>query len=432
MRKVYLLLTLAALSCSPARAQLSSSGILDSISQSLTRQLAQGSPTPLQRVFLVRQQLVEAMLDQQVRRIPLLLDYLARTVPDSVPTVQPREAMSLLLAAGAFRPLLQRVRADKADQEQRRYRKQPLLPPDVLADIADYYLAEHVESLTAQTQRLTNEEATFIRLLLDILPRGGVSPDVEIRIKIFLKQYPGSLYGSILNKFQVREQVKASLRVWHERREKEMWEEIRQRQQLQSPQKWELFSFHHDTPNYTSSQLRLGSEFYYGNAAFSGGLGELFQPHFNIGAGLNIGWKRYVFHLCEAFGSAGVKRDFAYLGDTWTSGTKLKYYLIEASVGYHLLHGKGVTLSPFFGASISHFSIPNNNLNSKLDLYLSRPLTAGLELDLLLGKQEAYSSISLLLKIRGGVRSGITPIYPEIPGALFFLSIGLGVDRISP
>ena len=120
--RFYLLLALAGLLCSSVRAQIAPA-TLDSITQALNQQLPGGTPTAQQRVLLVRQQLDEAVLTQQLRTIPLLLDYLARAVPESVPTVQPREAMALLLAAGAFSPLLQRVVADKSELAQRRYRQ---------------------------------------------------------------------------------------------------------------------------------------------------------------------------------------------------------------------------------------------------------------------------------------------------------------------
>ena len=165
MRKICLLLALTILLFSSVRAQVLGPALADSITQSLNQQFPVGHPPPLWRVQLVRQQLENALLDQKTQQIPLLLDYLARAVPDSVPTVQPREAMSLLLAAGAYGPLLKRVLADNAAPAQRRYRKDPLLPPQNLGDIADFYLATHADVFTAHAQQLTTEEAAFIQLL---------------------------------------------------------------------------------------------------------------------------------------------------------------------------------------------------------------------------------------------------------------------------
>lgn len=219
MRKIYPLLILAVLLFSSARAQVPIPVIADSITQSLNQQFPGGHPTALQRVQLVRLQLEDAVLDQKMRQIPMLLDYLTRTVPESVPTVQPREALSLLLAAGAYGPLLQRVLADKAEPAQRRYRQAMLLPSYTLGDIADFYLATHAEALTAQTQKRPTEEAGFIQLLLEVLPRGGVSPAVNSTIQQFRRQYPNSPYNYVLKEFQTQERVKAKLRKWQVRHE---------------------------------------------------------------------------------------------------------------------------------------------------------------------------------------------------------------------
>ena len=220
MRKSHLFLVLVLLWFSSARAQVMTPARADSITHSLDQQFPGGPPSDLQRVQLVRQQLEDAVLEQKLRQVPLLLDYLARVVPESAPTVQPREAMSLLLAAGAYGPLLKRVLADKSEQAQRRYRQALLLIPGSLGDMADFCIATHAENLKAQTQKLPTEEAVFIQLLVEVLPRGGVSPAIDSTIQRFRQQYTESPYAYVLKAFQTQEQVKGQLRQWHVRADK--------------------------------------------------------------------------------------------------------------------------------------------------------------------------------------------------------------------
>ena len=404
MRKIYLFLILAAILVSPAQAQ-GISLAADSISKSLARQY--GSLTTLQRVRLVRQQLADAVMNGQVRPIPQLLGYLAQTVPDSVPTVQPREAMALLLAAGAFRPLLKRVAADKADREQRQYRKQPLLPPDALAELADYYLSEHLESLTAKTQSLTNEEATFIRLLLEVLPRGGVSPDSEIRIKIFQQQYPDSSYGYVLTGYQKQEQVKASLRARQARQEREYFPSL-----------------------YAPLQVHFDGYMSGGFGLLTGSLGDAFRLRYNFfGLGTEVGLGKCLLNLHTHYGSIAVRNDFAYDGTTYPASNSLNYAFVEISAGYRLFSSKRLALSPFVGASYCDFTFtaPVGSVGSSPDqlthVYLKRPFTAGFILDIVPGNRE--KELSWLVKVRGGFREASMPLRPEINGSVFYLNIGL-------
>ncbi|GAA4035671.1 hypothetical protein GCM10022409_20500 [Hymenobacter glaciei] len=409
MRKIYLLLTLTALLFSPVRAQVLLPTIADSITQSLNRQFPDRQLSAWQRAQLVRQQLENAVLDQQMPKIPLLLEYLAHAAPDSLPAVQPREAMSLLLASGAYGPLLKRVLADKSAQAQQQYRLAPVARPNTLADIADFYTATHVETLVAQTQKLPQEEAAFIQLLLEVLPRGGVSPATDSTIQRFQQRHPHSPYGYVLKAFQTQEQVKVSLRKWHVREE----------------EFGSAYSLHN--PNYRLSHLRFGGEYHCGTAIFTGGTGEVFGPGFRAGVGAELGWDRCMLYLGGCFGWATVRNDFTYLGNSWSRGTKLHYYFLDASVGYHLINGGKVVLTPFVGLSMGNFYLPVNNSDRSLELYLSRPLTAGLGIDIVVGEGESNATLSsLMLKVRGGVRAGNTLIKPDTPGTLFYIDLGFG------
>ena len=414
MRKIYLLL-LFSMHCFTAKAQTTTPARLDSISQALNQQLGGGPATPLQRVVLVRQQLEAAVLDQQWQQIPLLLDYLALAVPQSVPTVQPGEAMSLLLAAGAFGPLLKRVVADQAEPVKARYGSAGLLPPTLLADVADFYSGTHVEVLTTQAQALPAEESRFVRLLLEVLPRGGVSPDLDSTIRQFQWRYPSSRYGSVLKNFQAREQVKAQLRKWHEREESEKrkrWENEWQQQRSTAPSTLE---------SHVDGYLNLGTGYFFGS------LGQAFRQRYNFGLGSELCLHRYVLGLRVHFGGVEVRENFTNNGIVYPAGS-ISLTNPEVSVGYQLLQTKKVSLSPFIGVSLYHFTfpeqVPGTGRNGKVQVYLNRPLLAGLVFDYSPNKESA--SMNWVLKLHSGLRAAQLPDRPDVSGMIFYLNVGVG------
>ena len=424
MRKICLLLALVLLLCASGRAQIVPSR-LDSVTQALNQQFPGGHPYTLWRVERVRQQLEEAVLDQQPRRIPLLLDYLTRTVPDTVPTVQPREAISLLLAAGAYGPLLQRVLADKPAQMQRRYRQAPLARPNTLADIADFYTATHIEPLTAQTRKFNPEEAAFIRLLLEVLPRGGVSPALDSTIQRFQQQYPDSPYGYVLQGFQTQEQVKAKLRKWRVREAQEwqqQWE--RRRQQPWGGQSDQTYAGGMGHGVHFDGYLNAGGGF------FTGSLGEAFRLRYNMfGIGTELGLGRVVLCLHSHYGEVGARRNFTYDGRPHVAGNYLSCGIAEISAGYRVLSGKRLALVPFVGLSTYDFRFlervvtSGTLVESGVHIALQRPLTAGLNLDVYLGGRE--KELSWLLKVRTGVRAAEASLSPEVSGLAFYLNVGM-------
>lgn len=416
MRKIYLLLVLALLLSSSVRAQIVPDK-LDSITQSLNQQFPGGHPYALWRVERVRQQLEEAVLDQQMRRIPLLLDYLTRTVPDTVTTVQPREAMSLLLAAGAYGLLLQRVLADKSAQAQQRYRQAPVARPNTLADIADFYTATHVETLTAQTLALTQEKARFIQLLLDAMPRGGVSPDMDAEMQQFRQQYPSSPYNDVLKSFQTQEEVKVNLRAWHIRQEAE--------QVARSRQEWGASS---TVPSV--DQLHFDGEANGGTGYFTGSLGHAFQFRYNLGLGIEFALSRYLISLRTNYGPVAVQEAFTYEGVTYPAGNNTSYSMPEVSLGYCVVNRKRVTFAPYVGAAVGEFSLPEqpgaaNGRNGKVHVYLNRPLTTGFIFSFLPGEPNT-KKLNWVLKIRGGVRAAAMSSRPDVNGGMFYLSAGVG------
>ena len=371
----------------------------------------------------VRQQLEEAVLSQRLRTIPLLLEYLARTVPDTVATVQPREALSLLLAAGAYGPLLQRVLADKSAQAQRRYRQVPVARPNTLGDVADFYTATHSETLTALTQPLPREEAAFIRLLLEVLPRGGVSPAIDSTIRRFGQQYPNSPYGYVLKRFQAQEQVKADLRKWHLREERE-WEQRRER-------RWESWEGQ-SAQSYAGGGHGVHFDGYLnaGGGFFTGSLGDVFRLRYNLfGIGSELGVGRVVLCLHTHYGEVAARQSFAHDGHTYAAGNYLSCGVAELSVGYRALGGKRLALTPFAGLSTFDFRFlervvtSGTLIESGVHIPLQRPLTAGLNLDVYLGERE--KEVSWLLKVRTGIRAAEAALSPEVNGLTFYLNVGL-------
>ena len=424
MRKIYLLLVLVILLTASARGQILAPAVTDSITQSLHQQFPGGHSYTLWRVEKVRQQLEGALFDQQLRTIPMLLGYLTRTVPDTVTTVQPREALSLLLAAGAYGPLLQRVLADKPVQAQRRYRQAPVARPNTLGDIADFYTATHTEALMELTRPLPREEAAFVRLLLEVLPRGGVSPAIDSTIRRFGQQYPNSPYGYVLKGFQTQEAVKAQLRKWHIREEQEWQLRWEQRQQQswggQHPQTYAGFGHGVHFDGYLNA----------GGGLLTGSLGDVFRLRYNFfGIGSELGLGHVVLCLHTHYGQVGARRDFTYEGHTYAAGNYLDCGLAEVSAGYRVISGKRLALSPFVGLSTYSFGFSQQVVTggtlveSGVQIALQRPLTAGLSLDLFLGERE--KELSWLLKVRTGVRAAEASLSPAVSGLAFYLNLAL-------
>ena len=435
MKKIYLLLIGLLSFWLPALAQVSAP--LDSIAQALDQQLGPIPATPLQRAIMVRQQLQDAVLDEQLTRIPLLLEYLARAVPESVPTVQPREALSLLLAAGAFGPLLKRVIADKAALAQRRYRQALLLPPSALGDVADFYLSTHTEALKAQSQSLTTEEAAFITLLLEVLPRGGVSPALDAEIDSFQQQFPHSEYGYLLRDFHNAEQNKISLRALQEEEEKQNqlarqaeWgaSELARRENTKkwrvAYDAWELKSGH-------PSRFCYGLDFYSGTGFFTNGLNAAFRPRYNLGNGFEFGWDHFMLYLRNYIGWAEARTDFSYDGHVWPAGQTLNYYIPEVSGGFRLVDRPHFMLTPFAGFSWFYFAPSSSDSKAnpalKMDVFMRYPFTAGINLDIPVIKTRNGSELGYwILKVRSGVRAAEAPLRPALHGTLFYLDIGIG------
>ena len=389
MKWLFALLGLFVVGVAPAPAQRLSQA--DSITQHLIEDLRPGTLAPMVRVVLVREQLAAGLRRDQVRQVPMLLDYLTRSTPDSVVRFQPHEKWALLAAAGEFAELLKRVAADQwyytGGQERPRLRP----PQDGLFEATQAYLARHADALRAQARqsRFLPEDSTFLQLGIQVLAlqQRNVPQALTADLLAFVGRFPQLEYRYFLGSF------------------------IR--------------------PEYVPSRFSYGLDFHTGTAVFTGGLNKAFRPGFNLGHGFEFGWDRYMLYLRNYIGFAYVREPYHYDGRTWDGGQRLNYYVPEISIGYRLVDNKCLRLSPFVGISWCSFSPPpalvKNNPGINFDVNMRGPLTAGLNLDVLLWKTQSGAEVgSWMLKLRSGVRAAEASLNPATKGALFYLDVGIG------
>ncbi|UOQ99477.1 hypothetical protein MUN81_08295 [Hymenobacter sp. 5317J-9] len=373
-------------------AQAQQAPATDSITRQLNRRLTQGTVPPMVRVVQVRELLLADLRRDEVRQVPQLLAYVAQTVPDSVTAVQPPEAWALLLAAGQFEQLLKRVAADNPFDAPRLARPRLQPPRDGLFDLTQDYLVRHEADLRARARqvRVPAEDSTFLQLALSLLTQRRFSPTsqgLNADLQQFLDRYPRSEYGYF---------VARAVR-----------------------------------PEYKPSRFSYGLDFHSGTGFFTGGLNADFRPVFNFGHGFEFGWDRYMLYLRNYIGTAETRRPYTADGHTWPAGQRLNYYVPELSVGYRLLEAKRLQVTPFVGASWCNFAPAKmedrKNPDLDFDVTYGHPLTAGLDLNILLWRTESGPEIgSWLLKIRSGVRAARSPQAPAASGTLFYLDVGIG------
>jgi hypothetical protein len=372
----------------PVKAQVAAP--TDSITRALNQRLLQGPVPAALRVVQVREGLGEALRANQVRQVPKLLDYLERTVPDSIPRFQYYELWGLLAASGQFKPFLNQVAADNPfDMRPAFGHRRP--PADNLFELTQAYLARHLDELSSRARqaKFQPEDSTFLQLGLQLLAlgRNPVPENLNLDLQRFLSKYPRSNYGYFVSRM-VR-------------------------------------------PEYEPSRFSYGLDFHSGTGFFTGGLNEVFRPLHNVGHGFEFGWDRYFLYLRNYIGSAETRVPYTRNGRTWAAGQRLNYFVPEISVGYRLLESKWLVVTPFVGLSWCNFAPTpadvKKNPDIDTDVTMSGPITAGLNLDVLLWKTNSGMEVgSWMLKIRSGVRPARGPDPQTAQGGLLYLDIGIG------
>ncbi|HEX8658744.1 MAG TPA: hypothetical protein VF690_14465 [Hymenobacter sp.] len=362
----------------------------DSITQRLNLDLQRGTVSPMVRVVQIREQLAADLRQDRVHQVRQLLAYLERITPDSVTTLLPYEAWTLLAAAGEFNSLVQRIAANNPFKARlRAAHQQP--PHDGLFELTQAYLARHAPELLARAQqaKVSPEDSTFLQLALPLLTQYRIAANDSLNeaMQRFMAKYPHSNYEYFIERMA--------------------------------------------RPTFEPSRFSYGLDFHSGTAFFTGGLGAAFRSKYNIGHGFEFGWDRYMLYLRNYIGVAEARTDFNYAGRTWPSGQRLNYYVPEISVGYCFLDGTRLRLTPFVGVSWCNFapSTADAKKNPALDMDVTMrgPLTAGLNADVVLWRTQSGSEVgALVLKIRGGARTTKAPLSPATRGVLFYLDVGIG------
>ena len=393
----------------------------DSLAPLPARPLPNGGLTTTQQVNRVRAQLHDALLKKQVGRIPALLDFLARRVPATVFTVRPDEAWALLATTGQFDLLLRRVAAATSVQEAAPPPRRSAGIRDTLLEEANFYLATHADTLTAQTRPLADEPGSFVRLLLDMLPRGGTSPLDDADITRFFKLYPSSPYSYVLTELRRQERERARLRTSMEPPP----ESIRA-----GPHTIDIWK-DREPEVYHSLRFRLDGCLGGGLGLFTGQLGDNFrlryspfsyQPAFAL--------NQFVLGFNLSGSEVKVFRDYTYDGSTCLAGNNMEYLQLELMGGYRFFSGQRLSLTPFIGGGASNLSFIERRLYSGalvekgVRAEFQRALVVACVLDIRLNKEE--KQLNWILKIRAGVRGASLAQHPELSGQVLDLGVGIG------
>ncbi|RYU78464.1 hypothetical protein [Hymenobacter persicinus] len=386
---------------SPAAAQTkpAPADSLRAISRDVATRLGQ-RPSDQVRVVQVRELLLEQVQHGPVRELPRLLAYLRQTTADTTVGVRPYEEWALLAAAGDWYSVAEQVRRfsqiGTSPRQQLRYQR---LPQDGLFDRTVRRVAQRQDTLRAQIRqaRFLPEDSTFLQLFVTLLvpppagPAGSPGRQSAARndIQAFLTQYPATEYGSFLRQFV--------------------------------------------GPEYAPSRFSYGLDFHSGSGLLLGELPTYFRHGANMGVGFEAGWDQYQLYLRDYIGLGSVRRPFDY-GGPWRQGLKVNYFVPEISLGYRVVDNKRLRLVPFLGLSALLVGPANTNRDdpdNALDLSFRRPLTAGLNLDVLLWPTTSYGlggyeTGSWLLKLRAGVRQAALRRHDGPEGGIIYLDLGIG------
>jgi len=148
----------------------------------------------------------------------------------------------------------------------------------------------------------------------------------------------------------------------------------------------EYIRYKHDV-----SPWSFAAEFFSGYGFQTRDLNKQFGNNIPIGVAFDIGYKNFVLYLRYYIGLANTKFDTAYSVGVWESGSQVRVFLPEASLGYKIYKSERLNLVPFLGVSSTSISPTEYDLKEtpeleELEIPFCLTYTFGLNLDIKLGE----------------------------------------------
>lgn len=369
----------------------------DSIIQALNQRLLQGPVSPMLRVVQVREELGYDLQNNRTNRIPGLLDFLLHRIDpaEHLGRATTYEQALLLAAAGQFPQLLLQVRRTPFFLGSSCLVTEEEPPRDNLTLLAQHYVAAHNDDLllAAKKAHLSAADSSFLPLLLRVLPYSHWSvPDgINSALLAYLGRNPTSVYRPIIEQYVRYE--------------------------------------------YLPSPFTVGGGVFAGSTVFTGELGQAFSNGPRFGFGLDGTWKRWQTHFAYGTGSTEPRQTYVFDGAVWSPDLSINHIQLEWGVGYCVLETRWLRVAPFAGLSLLYltpYKVKDKVIRPEDDrrLWCAQPLTAGLNLELKLDKQQQFGpgangDASWFIRLRGGWRQASLTAGPGAAGSVYFAELGI-------
>ncbi len=154
---------------------------------------------------------------------------------------------------------------------------------------------------------------------------------------------------------------------------------------------YERFTRNYIRYKFVPSKWGFGIEFFSGYSIFTKDLKKNYQNTIPVGIAFDIYYRKMALYLRNFIGFSKTKNDIPYDDQTWEKGAPVRVFLPEATLGYVVLDNKRFKATPFAGISSTDISPTQHDLNKtlgleKVDLKFTTTYTAGLNLDIKLGR----------------------------------------------
>lgn len=185
---------------------------------------------------------------------------------------------------------------------------------------------------------------------------------------------------------------------------------------------------------YTKSDWAIGADIFSGYGISTGNAAINFKNHVPIGVGFDIYYKKYVLYLRDYIGFDRTLNDINYNGVTWNKKSQVRIYLPEASLGYPIISGKKLRMTPFAGISGLSYSPTLVDINENKDLKVFEKFTSkavvGLNMDFIFSNMSTgylfNKDDELFIRLRYGLNYSNSNKYPYFSGNIHYITVGIG------
>ncbi len=138
---------------------------------------------------------------------------------------------------------------------------------------------------------------------------------------------------------------------------------------------------------YKPAKWGFAFEFFSGYGIFTNDLADYYRNNVPVGVAFDISYRRIVLYLRDYIGFSKTRTDIPYPGGTWSSGSQVRVFLPEASLGYVVAENRLIKLAPFAGIGSTDIGPTSNDTKENPDLKetelnFTTTWIAGLSIDL--------------------------------------------------